>query len=180
VTFERAVLAYVDFKNPPGDDARFIRKLIAWFKLRDDKVAVKNIVGADLIAAAHALLPRAGNAHKNRSIITNGSAILHYAQEQGWAPERRFRRLEVSRKWNRRPASAETTQLLLANRLVQPFRRRGKVFPYNDRHTRSTTGWCRSGSACGSTTRPISEGVKNSVICRNLLVFEHLKWFNQS
>lgn len=196
VTFEQAALADIAFKDPRRDDTRFIRRLVAWFRLRDDKGPVAAIVGADLIAAAHALLPRAGNAHKNRSIISNASAILHYAQEQGWAPERRFRRLEVSRKSSRRPASAETMRLLLANtsgpehlflallyeigarvtdlcrlheddchlragtimlgsrktddrgtialspelvallanRLAVPFRKRGKVFPYTDRH----------------------------------------------
>jgi site-specific recombinase XerD len=196
VTFEEAALAYIDFKNPRRDDKRFIDRLIAWFDTREDHGLVKAIVGADLIAAAHALLPNTSNAHKNRSIITNASAILHYAQEQGWAPERRFRRLEVSRKSNRRPVSAETMALLLANtsgaehlflsmlyeigprvtdlcrlheddchlqagtimlgssktddrgeielspelvallanRLAEPFRRHGKVFPWRDRH----------------------------------------------
>lgn len=192
VTFEYAALAYIEFKNPRRDDVRFIQKLIA---LWDGRTAA-DLVGADLISAAHTLLPHAGNATKNRSIITNASAVLHYAQEQEWAPERRFRRLEVSRRSNRRPVSPDTMRLLLANttgpehlflamlyeigprvtdltrlheddchlqrgvillgsrktdelgeielspeliallanRLAQPFRRHGKVFPWNDRH----------------------------------------------
>ena len=196
VIFERAALAYIDFRNPRRDDLKFLRLLIAWFNARPDKGPVNKLVGADLVAAANALLPRASNAHKNRSIITPGSAVLHYAQEQGWCPERRFRRLPVSRKSNRRPASPETMKLLLANtdgpehlflamlyelgprvtdlcrlhqddcdlgrsvirlgssktddegeieispelvallanRLAMPFRKRGKVFPWNDRH----------------------------------------------
>jgi integrase len=196
VTFEHAALAYIDFRNPRRDDLKFLRLLIAWFNARPDRGAVDRIVGADLVKAANVLLPKASNAHKNRSIITPGSAVLHYAQEQGWCAERRFRRLPVSRKSSRRPASPETMRLLLANttgpehlflamlyelgprvtdlcrlheddchlqraviklgssktddtgeieispelvallanRLAEPFRKRGKVFPWNDRH----------------------------------------------
>jgi integrase len=83
---------------------------------RDKPVA--ELVGNDLISAAHAICagPKGNsNANKNRSVITPASSILHYAAEQGWCPERRFRRLAVSRRSNRRPVSSDTMRLLLAN-----------------------------------------------------------------
>ncbi len=48
-------------------------------------------------------------------MIGPASSILHYAAEQGWCQERRYRRLQVSRRSTRRPVAPETIRLLLAN-----------------------------------------------------------------
>lgn len=111
LTFARAAEAYIALKRPRRDDERHILLLGRWFA---DK-PLAEIIGADLVAAAHALKPRVGDATKNRAIITPGSAVLHYAEEQGWCPYRRHRRLKVSRRSPRRPASEDAMRALLAN-----------------------------------------------------------------
>lgn len=111
VTFERAALAYVDFRRPRRDDERNIARLIRWF----GKKALRDISGADLVAAAHSLFPKASNATKNRNVIGVGAAILHYAEEQKWCDYKRCRTLPVSRRSPRKPVAGDTMKLLLAN-----------------------------------------------------------------
>jgi integrase len=111
LTFAQAAAAYIALKRPRLDDERNILLLGRWFADRP----LDGIRGADLVAAAHALKPGAGDATKNRAIITPGSAVLHYASEQGWCAYARHRRLKVSRRSPRRPASEDTLRLLLAN-----------------------------------------------------------------
>lgn len=111
LTFAEAAKAYSALKRPRPDDAKNIELLGRWF---GDK-PLRDIVGADLVTAAHALKPKVGDATKNRAIITPGSAVLHYASEQGWCTYARHRRLKVSRRSPRRPASDNAMRLLLAN-----------------------------------------------------------------
>lgn len=111
LTFGQAAAAYTALKRPRADDEKNILLLARWF---GDK-PLRDIVGADLVAAAHMLKPTSGDATKNRAIITPGSAVLHYASEQGWCPYGRHRRLKVSRRSPRRPASDDVMRLLLAN-----------------------------------------------------------------
>lgn len=111
VTFAQAAEAYIALKKPRKDDENNINLLGKWLA---DK-PLSEIVGADLISAAQALKPKVSDATKNRAIITPGSAVLHYAEEQGWCPYRRHRRLKVSRRSPRRPVSDATMRLLLAN-----------------------------------------------------------------
>jgi len=111
LTFATAAGHYIALKRPRRDDERHIVLLGRWF---GDK-PIGEIIGADLVAAAHALKPRVSDATKNRAIITPGSAVLHYAEEQGWCPYRRHRRLKVSRRSPRRPATDDAMRLLLAN-----------------------------------------------------------------
>lgn len=111
LTFAGAADAYIALKRPRKDDDKNIR-LISRFL--GDK-PLRDIVGADLVAAAHALKPHVKDVTKNRAIITPGSAVLHYAAEQGWCSYGRHRRLKASRRSSRRPASEETMRLLLAN-----------------------------------------------------------------
>lgn len=111
LTFAEAAQAYIALKRPRRDDEKHILLLGRWFA---DK-PLREILGSDLVAAAHALKPRVGDATKNRAIITPGSAVLHYAAEQGWCNYGRHRRLKVSRRSPRRPASDNTMRLLLAN-----------------------------------------------------------------
>lgn len=111
LTFGQAAQAYVALKRPRPDDAKNIAYLSRWFGNKP----LRDIVGADLVAAAHALKPNAQDATKNRAIITPASAVLHYASEQGWCSYSRHRRLKVSRRSSRRPATADTMRLLLAN-----------------------------------------------------------------
>ena len=111
VTFEQAARAYVEFRRPRRDDAKWIERIIKWMGARP----VAELVGADLIAAAHVLCPKASNETKNRNVITPASAILHYAAEQRWCTYSRHRRLPTSRISKRKPAQSETMRLLLAN-----------------------------------------------------------------
>lgn len=111
LTFRNAADVYIALRRPRKDDEKHIRLLASWF---GDK-PLGEIVGADLVTAAHALKPRVQDATKNRAIITPGSAVLHYAEEQGWCAYRRHRRLKVSRRSPRRPASEDAMRLLLAN-----------------------------------------------------------------
>ena len=111
LTFAQAAQAYIALKRPRPDDEKHILLLARWFA---DKPLIE-IIGADLVAAAHALKPKVSDATKNRAIITPGSAVLHYAEEQGWCPYRRHRRLKVSRRSPRRPASEDAMRALLAN-----------------------------------------------------------------
>ena len=111
VTFDGAARAYIALKRPRQDDEKHLRQLMAFFA---DK-PLREIVGADLVTAAHALKPRVKDVTKNRAIITPGSAVLHYAAEQGWCGYGRHRRLKVSRRSARKPAPDETMRLLLAN-----------------------------------------------------------------
>lgn len=114
VGFSVAADAYVSAKRLGKEDLAYVDRLKRFFR----NTPCPEILGAHLISAAHALLPGPkGNsdANKNRSIITPASSILHYAAEQGWCPERRYRRLAVSRRSNRRPAPSGTMRLLLGN-----------------------------------------------------------------
>jgi integrase len=111
ITFERAALAYVDFRRPRRDDERHIARLIRYFA----KKPLRDMHGADLVAAAHALFPKASNATKNRNVIGIGAAILHYAEEQKWCDYKRCRILPVSRRSPRKPVPALTMRLLLSN-----------------------------------------------------------------
>lgn len=111
LTFTQAAQAYIALKRPRPDDEKHILLLGRWFASKP----LREILGADLVTAAHALKPRAADATKNRAIITPASAVLHYAAEQGWCGYGRHRRLKVSRRSPRRPASEDTMRLLLAN-----------------------------------------------------------------
>lgn len=111
VPFEEAADAYLAGRDLGKQDLAYVDRLKRWFK----GTPVDTMIGAQLIAAAHALCPDGSNANKNRAVITPASSVLHYASEQGWCPERRFRRLPVSRRSTRKPAPADTMRLLLAN-----------------------------------------------------------------
>lgn len=111
LTFGHAAEAYIALKRPRPDDLKHLLLLARWF----GTTPIRDIVGADLVRAAHALKPAVSDATRNRAIITPGSAVLHYASEQGWCGYARHRRLKVSRRSPRRPASADTLRLLLAN-----------------------------------------------------------------
>jgi integrase len=111
VTFADAARAYLQFRRPRKEDETKVERLIAFFGDRP----VADVTGADLVAAAEHLLPRAANATRNRSVIVPASAVLHYAAEQRWCPYARHRRLPVSRRSTRKPASPGVIQALLAN-----------------------------------------------------------------
>lgn len=111
VTFRQAAESYKAAKRLRKQDLSYVARLQGYFGSRP----VRDIVGADLIAAAHTLADGTRDSNKVRAVITPASSILHYAAEQGWCPERRHRRLAVSRRSNRKPVAPETMRLLLAN-----------------------------------------------------------------
>lgn len=111
VTFAAAADAYVASRNLGRQDIQCVARLKAYFQA----TPVGEIIGANLITAAHILADGTSNANKNRSVITPASSILHYAAEQNWCIQRTLRRLPVSRRSNRKPASADSLRILLAN-----------------------------------------------------------------
>lgn len=111
VGFDMAADAYAESKNLSKQDKACVDRLKKHFRGRP----VLEILGSHLTSAAHLLGDGTSNANKNRSVITPGSSILHFASEQGWCQERRFRRLPVSRRSSRKPVPSGTIRLLLAN-----------------------------------------------------------------
>jgi integrase len=114
VGFSTAADAYVEAKKLSKEDLAYVDRLKRFFR----ETPCPEILGAHLISAALAMLPpgpESGDANRNRAVITPASSILHYAAEQGWCPERRFRRFKVSRRSPRKPAPPETMRLLLGN-----------------------------------------------------------------
>lgn len=67
---------------------------------------------ARLVDAANVLKPGRANATKNRYVLGPGAAVLHYAAEQEWCDDRRFRKFKVSAKTNREPALPATMEKL--------------------------------------------------------------------
>lgn len=111
VGFSTAADAYVAAKRLGKQDLAYVDRLKRFFR----DTPCPDILGAHLISAAQAMLPSGSDANRNRAVLTPASSILHYAAEQGWCGERRFRRFKVSRRSTRRPAPADTMRLLLAN-----------------------------------------------------------------
>lgn len=111
VGFSTAADAYMEAKRLGKEDLAYVDRLKRFFR----DTPCSEILGAHLISAAHAICTGTTDANKNRAVITPASSILHYAAEQGWCPERRYRRLAVSRRSNRRPATSDTMRLLLGN-----------------------------------------------------------------
>ena len=110
VPFEDAADAYMAGKDLGKQDIAYIERLKIHFK----GTPVSDVLGTHLIAAAHALAHGTKNSNKNRAVITPASYVLHFASEQGWCQERRFRRLPTSRRSPRKPVPTSTMQLLLA------------------------------------------------------------------
>jgi hypothetical protein len=108
--FCEAADAYMALKKPRRLDIVAIERLKAHF---GPKRLLTEIAPADFVAAANVLLPNGSNAHKNRTVLTPGAAIMHYAAKQLWCPYLRFDRFKVSRKSNRQPASQGAVQQLL-------------------------------------------------------------------
>lgn len=111
VTFEYAAQAYMDFKHPRKDDARWIARLVSFMGARP----IREIRSDDIRQAADALCPHVQNETKVRYVYTPCSAILHYAAEQDWCSYRRIRRPSFSRLSKRTPAAEGAVRLLLAN-----------------------------------------------------------------
>jgi len=111
VTFEHAARAYMAWKKPRRDDAKWIEKLIGWMGQRD----VREIKSDDIRQAADALCPHVQPETQVRYVYTPASAILHYAAEQDWCAYRRIRRPSFSRRSKRSPARDSTMRMLLAN-----------------------------------------------------------------
>jgi len=135
VTFAHAARAYMAWKKPRKDDAKWINKLIAHMGTRD----VREIKSDDIRQAADALCPKVQNETKVRYVYTPCSAILHYAAEQDWCAYRRIRRPSFSRRSKKSPASEATMRLLLGN---------------TDGHQRLLLAWLyETGQRIGDTLR---------------------------
>lgn len=73
----------------------------------------RTLVHANLVAAAHALLPGRKDTTKTRKVIKPAAAVLHYAAEQRWCEYQRFASFPESRISNRQPATVDTMAKLL-------------------------------------------------------------------
>ncbi len=113
MTFARAADAYLEFKDRAArhPDIRRLRRLkraLGHAKL------VRDVVHADLVAAAKALKPDGTPATRNREVIGPAAAVLHYAAENGWRGWLRIKRFKEPRPATR-AAAPEVPTLLLAN-----------------------------------------------------------------
>ena len=83
-----------DRKIEAGSDEE---KRVDWITARDGKLITSEIVGATVLAAAdawHAERRALGRNNRadtvNREVVTSYRALIHYAEQNGWAPYRRI------------------------------------------------------------------------------------------
>lgn len=64
-----------------------------------------SIVPFDFRQLAELLYPDAGNATRNRQVITPVGAVMHHAHDRGWAPLVRLRNLKAEAPLHRKAAT---------------------------------------------------------------------------
>jgi hypothetical protein len=116
-TFGEAIDAYQRAQGPGPNDRRYLRKIKA--ELGD--LPVVQVVRDDLLAAGRTLYPDARNETINRQVIAPGSAVLHYAADNDWAPYRRISRLPEREPEIRRPGVGTIELLVLTPRAKNGF-----------------------------------------------------------
>lgn len=109
-TFKMAAEAYTAWRSPPLEEIRRINRLIADLGHR----AITEMTSSDLVACADRLYPTHKASSRNRLVITPGSAILHYAAEQGWCPWLRVRRFKEAKPETRALRDEAMERLLKA------------------------------------------------------------------
>lgn len=101
LTFAQAAILYLSADKPD----RFIERVAAYWK----DTPVKQITGGAIRQSAIVLLPKAGNATKNRNIIVPTQAIINHAASLGKCQHMKVERFPVATK-RKEPASWEWVQ----------------------------------------------------------------------
>lgn len=113
VTFRRAAELYLEFRDlmPKHPDRGRIARLGA---LPIGAKLCGEVVQADIVEAAHTLLPAAAPATRNREVVAVAAAVLHYAEQNKWCKWLRVRRFKEPRA-RTRAVTPEVARLLIAN-----------------------------------------------------------------
>lgn len=109
VDFHTAAQHYKAWRNPSKAETILVDRVARHF----GKTLCRTLVHANLVAAAHALLPGRKDTTKTRKVIKPAAAVLHYAAEQKWCAYQRFKSFPESRISNREPATVDTMAQLL-------------------------------------------------------------------
>ena len=109
LTFEQACRLYIA-RGVSGREERRLEKLYPVLGARRQK----DIVEADIVAAANALYPKDTNQTRNRNVVTPVSSVLHYAAKNKWRDWLRIARFKEP-KPKTRAASRDVRKILLAN-----------------------------------------------------------------
>lgn len=80
----------------------------------------RSVGHVNLVAAANTLKAGLSDSTKNRSVMSPGAAVLHYAADQEWCDYKRLPKFWVSRKSPRSPVKQEDMARLLAH-LADPI-----------------------------------------------------------
>lgn len=96
-TFGDAAASYVDH----GGEARFLPPLVAMWAT----TPVSDITPIAVHRAAMEIYPEAGNATRNRQVITPARSVLYHAHELGWRLPARVRLLRAARPRRIAPAT---------------------------------------------------------------------------
>lgn len=76
------------------------------------KLRLKGFAPAFIGQAANALMPATQAETKNREVFAPAAAVLHFAEEQGWCPYYRIRKLREKKPANRRPSDRQKDEIL--------------------------------------------------------------------
>ena len=110
VTFAKAADLYKSARTLSKDDLARIERLKAQLGKKD----VRDVMQADLDAAAKALHPKCAPESLNRHVYTPAAAVLHYAAENQWCPWIRVKRPKMKEPETRAAADG-VDALLYAN-----------------------------------------------------------------
>ncbi|WP_158001957.1 tyrosine-type recombinase/integrase [Pseudorhizobium pelagicum] len=96
-TFRDAALSYTTY----GGEQRYLDKILPFIGDRP----LGSIVPFDIRQLAELLYPDAGNATRNRQVITPVRAVMHHAYDRGWAPLVRLRNLKAEAPLRKKAAT---------------------------------------------------------------------------
>lgn len=95
VTFERAVISYIQRTNPGIGTRRTVEKLLRHF---GPKTSCRSIDQAAIDRAGRAICPGAKMITVQRQVVTPAKAVLNHAARRGWTDVPRFERIKASGK----------------------------------------------------------------------------------
>jgi integrase len=110
ISFRAAAEAYLAYRGEPRVDVQRLARIC----VRLGELPISEITGADLIAAANALMPDAKPATKNREVVRPAAAVLHYAADNGAIEWLRVKQFKEARPVTR-AVSTDVAGVLIAN-----------------------------------------------------------------
>lgn len=110
VDFYTAAQAYKAARSLSKSETALVDRVATHF---GKTTICRAMVHANLVAAAHALLPGRKDTTKTRKVIKPAAAVLHYAARQKWCEYQRLESFPESRISGREPATVETMAALL-------------------------------------------------------------------